>query len=144
MLRAQQTQTFSYPSVQFSSVAHSLWPHGLQHTWPPCPSSTPRVYSNSCPLVWWRHPAISSSVVLFPFHLQSFPASESFKGVRSLHEVAKVLEFQLQDENFQWTPRLISFRMDWLDLLGIQGTLKSLFQHHTVQKHQFFHAQLSL
>ena len=64
----------------FSSVAQSyltLRPHGLQHTRPPCPSSTPRIYSNSCPLNWWCHPNISSSVVSFSSCLQSFPASRS-------------------------------------------------------------------
>ena len=65
----------------FSSV-HSLptlWPHGLQHARPPCPSPTPRVYWNSCPLNWWCHPTISSSVVPFFSCLQSFPASGSFQ-----------------------------------------------------------------
>ena len=66
--------------VQFSrsAVFDSLWPHGLQHSWLPCPSPTPRVYSNSCPLSRWCHPAISFSVVPFSSHLQSFPASGSF------------------------------------------------------------------
>ena len=68
-------------SVQFSHsvVSDSLWPHGLQHARPPCPSPTLRVYSNSCPLSWWCHPTISSSVVPFSSHLQSFPASGSFQ-----------------------------------------------------------------
>ena len=68
-------------SVQFSRsvVSDSLQPHGLQHTRPPCPSPTPRVYSNSCPLSQWCHPTISSSVVPFSFPLQSFPASGSFQ-----------------------------------------------------------------
>ena len=67
-------------SVQFSRsvVSDSLRPHGLQHARPPCPSPTPRVYSNSCPLSQWCHPTISSSVVPFSFRLQSFPASGSF------------------------------------------------------------------
>ena len=66
---------------QFSSVAQlcpTLWPHGLQHAGLPCPLPTPRVYSNSCPLSWWCHPAISSSIVSFSSCLQSFPASGSF------------------------------------------------------------------
>ena len=58
-------------------MSNSLRPHGLQHVRPPCPSPTPRVYSNSCPLSWWCHPTISSSVVPFSSHLQSFPASGS-------------------------------------------------------------------
>ena len=67
-------------SVQFicSVVSYSLWPHGLQHARPPCPSPTPGVYSNSCPLSWWCHPTISSSVIPFSSHLQSFPASGPF------------------------------------------------------------------
>ena len=66
-------------SVQFShSVSDSLWPCGLQHARPPCPSSIPGVYPNSCPLSWWCHPAISSYVIPFSSRLQSFPASGSF------------------------------------------------------------------
>ena len=130
----------------FSSVAQScptLWPQGLQHARPPCPSPTPGVYSSSCPLCQWCHPTISSSVVPFSSHLQSFPALRSFKWVSSLHQMAKVLEFQLQHQSFQYSG-LISFRMDWLDLLPVQGTLKRVFSNTTVQKHQFFSAQLSL
>ena len=69
-----------FSSVQFSRsvVSDSLWPHELQHTRPPCPSPTPRVYSNSCPSSWWCHPAISSPVVPFSSCPQSLPASESF------------------------------------------------------------------
>jgi len=72
-------QTFS--SVQFSRsvMSNSLRPHGLQHTRPPCPSPTPRVYSNSCPLSQWCHPIISSYVIPFSSGLQSFPASGSFQ-----------------------------------------------------------------
>jgi len=69
-----------YASVQFScsAVSDSLQTHGLQHARPPCPSPTPRAYSNSCPLSWWCHPTISYSVVPFSSHLQSFPASGFF------------------------------------------------------------------
>ena len=99
----------------FSSVAQSclaLGPHELQHARPPCPLPTPRVYSNSCPLSWWCHPTISSSVIPFS-HFQSFPASGSFQWVSSSHQVAKVLEFQLQ--SLQWI-----FRTDllWDGLVG--------------------------
>ena len=68
-------------SVQFSCsvVSNSLWPHGLQHARPPCPSPTPGLHSNSCPLSRWCHPTISSSVIPFSSHLQSFPASRSFQ-----------------------------------------------------------------
>ena len=100
-----------FNSVQFSHsvVSDSLRPHGLQHARPPCPSPTPWVYPNSCPLSQWRHPTISSSVIPFSSYLQSFPASVFFQIVSSSHQVAKVLEFQLQHQSFQWT-----FRTDFL------------------------------
>ena len=100
-----------YFTVQSSRsvVSDSLWPHGLQHTRPPCPSPASGVYSNSCPLSWWCHPAISCSVVPFSSCLQSFPASGSFQGISSSHQVAKVLEFQLQHQFLQ---RI--FRTDFL------------------------------
>ena len=84
---------FSPLSDQFSGsvVSDSLGPHWLQHARPPCPSPTPRVSSNSCPLSRWCHPAISSSVVPFSSCLQSFPASGLFKWVSSSPQVAKVL-----------------------------------------------------
>ena len=96
-------------SVQFSHsvVSNSLWPHEPQHTRPPCPSPTTRVYPNPCPLSRWRHPIISSSVVPFSFSSspQSFPSSGSFQWVSSLHQMTKLLEFQLQHQCFQSTPR---------------------------------------
>ena len=94
-------------SVQFSHsvVSDSLRPHELQHARPRCPSPTPGVYPNSCPLSWWCHPTISSSVVPFSSCLQFFPISGSFKWVSSSHQVTKILEFQLQHQSFQWTPR---------------------------------------
>ena len=96
-------------SVQVSSVAQScptLRPHESQHTRPPCPSPTPGVHTNSRPSSRWCHPAISSSVIPFSSCPQSLPASGSFPiWVNSSHEVAKVLEFQLQHQSFQWTPR---------------------------------------
>jgi len=85
-----------------SVVSDSLWPHGLQHTRLPCPSPTPGAYPNSCPLSQWCHPTILSSVMPFSSHLQSFPASGSFKWVSSLHQVAKILELHLQHQSFQW------------------------------------------
>ena len=102
-----------WSSVQFSLsvVSDSLQPHESQHTRPPCPSQTSGVYSNSCPLSQWCHPAISSSVVPFSSCAQSLQASGSFKhqglfrSINSSCEVAKVLEFQLQHQSFQWTPR---------------------------------------
>ena len=99
-------------SVQFSSVhsvvSDSLPPHGLQHTRPPCPSPTAGACSNSCPSSWWCHPAISSSVPsLTTFNLSQHQGL--FKWVNSPHQVAKVLEFQLQHQSFPWI-----FRTDFL------------------------------
>ena len=92
-------------SVQFSHsvVSDSSQPHGLQHSRPPCPSPTPRVYSNSCPLSWWCHPTISSSAVPFSSRLQSFPASESFqmsqmakRQMKRYSTVLIILEMQIK------------------------------------------------
>ena len=94
-----------FSSVSFSGVYNSLWPHEPQHPRPPCPSPTPRVYLNSCPLSQWCHPVISSSVVPFSSCLQSFPTSGLFQWVISSHQVAKVLEFQPQHQSFQWISR---------------------------------------
>ena len=95
-------------SVQFSHsvVSDSLRPHEPQHARPPCLSPTPGVYSNSCPSSRWCHPAISFSVIPFSSCPQSFPAAGAFPMNNSSHEVAKVLEFQLQYQSFQWTPRI--------------------------------------
>ena len=94
-------------NYQFSCsvVSISLRPHELQHARPPCLSPTPRVHPNSCPSSWWCHPAISSSVIPFSSCPQSLSASGSFQWVNSSHEVAKVLEFQLQHQSFQRTSR---------------------------------------
>ena len=99
--------TWYCTSVQFSRsvVSDSLRPHESQHTRPPCSSPTPRVYSYSCPSSWRCHPAISSSVVPFSSCPQSLQHQGLFQWVNSSHEVAKVLEFQLQHQSFQWTPR---------------------------------------
>ena len=132
-------------SVQFSHsvMSNSLQPHGLQHTGLPCPSSIPGACLNSCPSSWWCHPTLSSSVVPFS-HLKSFPVSGSFSMSQfftsggqniGISASASVLPMNIQD----W----ISFRIDWLDLLAVQGTFKSLLQHHS-SVHHFFSAQLSL
>ena len=120
--------------IQFSLVIQSclnLWPHGLQHNRLPCSSPTPRAYPNSCPSSWWCRPTISSSVIPLSSFLQSFPASGSFPSISPLHQVTKVLEFSLSISPSNEYSRLISFRMDWLDLLAIQQALKSLLQHHS-------------
>ena len=102
---------FSISSVQFSHwvMSSSLWPHGLQHAWPPCPSPTPRAYLNSCPSSWWSiqlsHPLLSPSPPTFNLSQHQ----DLFQGVSSSHQVAKVLEFQLQPQSFQWI-----FRTDFL------------------------------
>ena len=129
-------------------MSNSLRPQGLQHIRLPCPSPAPGACSNSWPLSQWSLPTISFFVVPFSSCLQSFPDEGLFQWVCSLHQVTKVLEFQLQHQSFQWTPGLISFRMDWLDLLAVQRTFKSLLQHHNLkasilQHSAFFTIQLS-
>ena len=125
-------------------MSDSLQPHAR----PPCPSRTPGVQTNPCPLSWWCHPTISSSVVPFSCCPQPFPPSESFpmsqlftSGSQSIGVSASTC---LSSEH----PGLISFRMDWLDLLAAQGTLKHLLQHHSSKasicwRSAFFTVQLS-
>ena len=130
-------------SVQLLSRVRLLWAREWQHARPPCPSPTPRVHTYPCPLSWWYHPTISSSVIPSPPALHLSQHQGLFKWVSSSHQVAKVLEFQLQHQSFSEHSGLISFRMDWVDLLVVHGTLR-VFSNTTVQKHQFFRAQLSL
>ena len=98
----EQQFIYQFSSVQSSHsvMSNSLWPHGLQHTRPPCPSPTPRVYPNSCPLSRWCHPTISSSVIPFSSCLQYFQHQGLFKWVSSLYQMDKVLEFQLQHQSW--------------------------------------------
>ena len=125
-------------------MSDSLWPYGPQHARTLCPSPTPRVHSNSSPLSQWCHPTILSSVVPFSSCLQSFPASGSFQmsqlftsGGQSIGGSAStsVLPMNSQD----WFPLGLT---DWISLLS-KG-LSRVFSNTTVQKHQFFGAQLSL
>ena len=119
-------------SVQFShsSVSDSLQSHGLQHARPPCPSSTPRVYSNSHALSWWCHSTISSSVVPFLFPPSIFPSVRVFSNESVLHiRWPKYWSFSISPSNEY--SGLISFRIDWLDLPAVQGTLKTVLQHHS-------------
>ena len=117
-------------SVQFSHsvVSDSLRLHELQHAKPPCPSPTPGVHSDSPPSSQWCHPAISSSTLLFlppnPPSIRVF-SSESTLCMRW----SKYWSFSFSIIPSKEIPGLISFRMDWLDLLAVQGTLKSLVQH---------------
>ena len=132
-------------SVQFSlSVMYSLRHHGLQHSRPPCPSPTPRVHPNSCPLSQWCHPTISSSVVSFSSCLQSFPGSGSFPVSQffpssgqsiGVSASTSVLPMNTQD----WSP------LGWTGWISLQSKgFSRVFTNTTVQKHQFFGAQLAL
>ena len=114
--------------VQFSHsvVSNSLRPHGLQHARPPCPSPTPGVYSNSCPLSQWCHPTISSSVVPFSSCLQSFPASESSPMSQFFESGGQSIGVSASALSFQWIFRTDFLLDGWWDLLAVQGTLKSL------------------
>ena len=138
-------------SVQFSRsvMSDSLWSHEPQHARPPCPSPTHRADPNPCPLSRWYHPTISSSVFLLSSCPQSLPASGSFQmsqlfasGGQRIGVSASTSFLPVQH------PGLISFRMDWLDLLAVQGTFKSLLQQHSskatiLQRSAFFTVQLS-
>ena len=132
-------------SVQFSRsvMSDSLRPHEPQHARPPCPSLTPGVHPNPCPLSQWCHPTISSSVISSSSHLQSFPASGSFQmsqlfasGGKSIGVSASksVLQMNTQD----WSP------LGWTGWILQSKGLSRVFSNTTVQKHQFFGAQLSL
>ena len=137
-------------SDQFSRsvVSHSMRPHELQHIRPPCPSPTPGVHSDSCPSSQWCHPAISSSVVPFSFCPQSLPVSESSNESTLRIRWPKYWSFSFSIIPSKEIPGLISFRMDWLDLLAVQRTLKSLLQHYSskasiLRCSAFFTVQLS-
>ena len=115
-------------------MSDSLRPHGLQNARPPCPSPTPRVHPNSCPLRQWWHPAISSSVVPLSSCLQSFPASGSFQTSQLFTSGGqKYWSFSFTISPYNEHSGLTFFRMDWLDLLAVQETLKSLLQHHSLK-----------
>ena len=133
-----------YVSVQSLSHVWLFAYHRLQFAWPPCPSPTHGAYSNSCPWRWWCHPSISSSVVPFSSHLQSFPASGSFQmsqfftsGGQSIRvsALASVLPMNTQG----WSP------LGWTGWISLQSKgLSRVFSSTTVQKHQFFSTQVSL
>ena len=144
------SHSIPFSSVQFSRsvMSDSLWPHELQHARPPCPSPTPGVHSDSCPSSQWCHPAILSSVVPFSSCPQSLPASDSFPMSQLFTWGGQYWSFSFSIIPSKEIPGLISFRMDWLDLLTVQGTLKSLLQHHSsnasiLQHSAFFIVQLS-
>ena len=129
-------------------MSNSLWPHGLQNARLPCPSPTSRACSNSCPSSQWCHPTISSSVIPFSSHLQlllalgSFPRSQFFTSGGQRIGVSASASIPYNEYS-----GLISFRIYWLDLLAVQGPLKSLLQHHSskasiLQHSAFFIVQL--
>ena len=122
-------------SVQFSHsvMPDSFWLLGLQHARPPCPWPTPGVYSNTCPFSRWCHPTISSSVIPFSSScLQIFPSIRVFSNESVLRiRWPKYWSFSFSISPSNEYSGLISFRMDWLDLLAVQGTLKSFLQHHS-------------
>ena len=131
----------NYFTVQFSDsvVSDPFRLHGLQHSRLPCPSPTPRAYSNSRPSHQWCHLTISSSGVPFFSRLQSFPASGSFPKSQFFRWPKYwSLSFSISPSNEY--SGLISSRMDLLDLLAVQGTLKSLFQHHSSKASIFRHS----
>ena len=135
-----------YLVSQFSHsvMSNTLRSHEPQHAKPPCPSPSPRVHPNSCPLSPWCHPSISSSIVPFSCCPQSFPASWSFpmsqlftSGGQSIGVSASTSVFPMNTQD--WSP------LGWTDWISLQSKgLSSVFSNTTVQKHQFFSAQLSL
>ena len=129
-------------SVQFSCsvVSDSLRPHEWQHARPPCPSLTPRVYTNSCPSSQWCHPIISSSVIPFSSCLQSFPASgnEFTLHIRCQSIGVSASTSDLPMNTQDWSP------LGWTGLISLQSKgLSRVFSNTTVQNQQFFGAQLS-
>ena len=111
----------------------SLRPHELQHARPPCPSPSPGVYPNSCPLSWMVKPSnhliLCHPLLLLP---SIFPSIRVFSNESALHiRWSKDWSFSFYISPSNEHPGLIPFRMDWLDLLAVQGTLKSLLQHHS-------------
>ena len=139
-----------FSSVQFSchSVASdSLRPHEPQHARPPCPSPTPGIHINTCPLCQWCHLTISSChpLLLLP---SIFPNSRSFQMSQFFTSGGQSIGVSASTLGPPWTSRTDLHRMDWLDLLAVQGTLKSLFQYHSskasiLHHSAFFIVQLS-
>ena len=128
-----------------SVVSSSLRPHGLQQARLPCPSLTPGVYSKSCPLSWWCHPTISSSVVPFSSCLQIFPSIRVFSNESILHiRWPKYWSFIFNISPYNKYSGLISFRIDCFDLLIVQGTLKSLLQNRNWKAESISSLALSL
>ena len=117
----------------------SLWPHGLQHSRLLCPSLSPGVWPNSCPLSWWCYLTISSPATTFPFAFHLSQHQNLFQWVSSLHQ-PKVRSFSFSINPSSECLGLISIRIYWFDLLAIQVTLKSLLQHHNLKASSFRHS----
>ena len=128
----RQEREMNLSQFSHSVMSNSLWPHEPQHARPPCPSPTPRVHPNPRPSSRWCHLTISSSVVPFSSCSQSFLASVSFQMSQLFAWGGqKYWSFSFNISPTNEHPGLISFRMDRLDLLAVQGTLKSLLQHYS-------------
>ena len=123
--------TITFSSVQFSHsvVSDSLQPHEPQHTRPPCPSPTPRVHPNPRPLSRWCHPIILSSIVPFSSCPQSFPAAGSFLMSQLFASGGQSIGVSASTSVFPMNTR--DWSLNWLDFLAVEGTLKSLLQHHS-------------
>ena len=135
--------SFYISSVQFSRsvVSGSFWLHEMQHARPPCPSPAPGVHLNSCPSSRWCHPAISSSVIPFSSCPPIPPSIRVFSNESTLHmRWPKYWSFSFSVSSSKEIPGLISFKMDWWNLLAVQGTLKSLFQHHSSKASILWHS----
>ena len=113
----------SFIHFSCSFLSNSLRPKGLQHTRPPCLSPAPRIYSNSCSLSWWCHPTICCSLLLPPLIFPSITVFSNESALCIRWPKYWSFTFSISPSNEQ--PGLISFRMDWLDLLAVQGALKS-------------------
>ena len=142
-----QSEKAQFSSVQCSVMSNCLWPHGLQHARPPCPSPTPEVYTNSCPLSRWCHPTIPSPsshlilccpLLLPPSIFPNIRISSNESALRIRWPNYWSFSFSISPSNEYLG--LISFRIDWLDLLFVQGTLKSLLQYHNSKASILWHS----
>ena len=123
-------------------MSDSFWPHEPQHASTPCPSPIPGIHPNPCPLIRWCHPVISSSVIPFSSCPQSFPAQGLFNEPALSIRWPEYWSFSFSINPSNEYSGLISFRMDWLDLLAVQETLKSLLQHHSSKASILLHSAL--
>ena len=143
VLKLLRNLQWLHSSVQSLSRVNSLWPNELQHARPPCPSPTPGVHWNPCPLCRWCHPTISSSVVPFSSRLESFPASGSFQTSQLSASGGQIIGVSASTSvppiNTQdWSP------LEWTGWISLQSKwLARVFSDTAVQKHQLFVTQLS-